>query len=323
MRLRILHIPDCPNVGLLEERLRGLVAGRPDIRVARELVASEKHAALIGMAGSPTLLVDGTDPFAGPERATGLSCRLYRDETGRLDRAPSVSQLRHAFHLDEQVPTSADAPNDPPSPAAALAGWRARSAPSGPAERAVLTSVLRAFASTGQPPTPAELDRLADTNSTIDQVLARLHDADILRLDPAGAIAVAYPFSVHPTRHRVRILDGPDVHAMCAVDALGISPMLGAETEISSTDPLTAQPITVQVADGQGNWRPATAVVVVATRAAEGPSADRCCSFINFFASRHTANTWTAAHPDLATEILNPAEAEQLGRRIFGSLLNG
>ena len=100
MRLRILHVPDCPNAPVLQERLDDLLSGRPDIEVVREVVDSEDNAAAAGMAGSPTLLVDDTDPFAEPAQAPGLSCRLFRDETGRLDRAPSTAQLRHALRLD-------------------------------------------------------------------------------------------------------------------------------------------------------------------------------------------------------------------------------
>ena len=116
MRLTILHVPDCPGVALLEERLRGLLAGRRDIRLARELVTTEEEAARAAMAGSPTLLVDGCDPFAAPERSATLSCRLYPDETGRLDRAPSLTRLRHALHLNASAPTSCrDQPGDPPA----------------------------------------------------------------------------------------------------------------------------------------------------------------------------------------------------------------
>jgi hypothetical protein len=58
-------------------------------------------------------------------------------------------------------------------------------------------------------------------------VLTALHDIDAIRLAPDGQIAVSYPFSATPTRHRVRI-GAPgnnvvDVDAMCAIDALGIS----------------------------------------------------------------------------------------------------
>jgi hypothetical protein len=51
------------------------------------------------MTGSPTLLVDGVDPFAVPGAAANLTCRLYRDETGDASGAPSVAQLRHALGL--------------------------------------------------------------------------------------------------------------------------------------------------------------------------------------------------------------------------------
>jgi hypothetical protein len=49
------------------------------------------------MHGSPTLLIDGVDPFAGPDQPPSLSCRLYRDEAGRAGGAPSVQALRQAL----------------------------------------------------------------------------------------------------------------------------------------------------------------------------------------------------------------------------------
>jgi len=49
------------------------------------------------MHGSPTILVDGTDPFAQPGQLASVSCRLYRDSDGHVDGAPSVSQLRQAI----------------------------------------------------------------------------------------------------------------------------------------------------------------------------------------------------------------------------------
>ncbi|MHA4854887.1 organomercurial lyase [Rhodococcus sp. MSC1_016] len=58
------------------------------------------------------------------------------------------------------------------------------------------------------------------------RVLDRLHVADVIRLDPAGRITSAYPFSASPTLHRASIGGGSTVYAMCAVDALGISAML-------------------------------------------------------------------------------------------------
>ena len=60
-------------------------------------MADEREAAQAGMCGSPTLLIDGVDPFAAPGQAPGLACRLYRDAAGRPAGAPTVEALRRAL----------------------------------------------------------------------------------------------------------------------------------------------------------------------------------------------------------------------------------
>lgn len=97
MELTMLAVPDCPNAVALEERLAVVLADYPGAVVRRRNVADEREAAETGMAGSPTLLVNGTDPFAVPGQAPGLSCRLYRDAAGGLSGAPSVQELRRAL----------------------------------------------------------------------------------------------------------------------------------------------------------------------------------------------------------------------------------
>jgi hypothetical protein len=49
------------------------------------------------MHGSPTLLINGVDPFAAPGTPASLSCRVYRDETGQGQGAPSLAALRMAL----------------------------------------------------------------------------------------------------------------------------------------------------------------------------------------------------------------------------------
>ena len=56
-----------------------------------------------------------------------------------------------------------------------------------------------------------------------------------------GGERAFYPFSGHPTPHRVRF-DGREVYAMCAIDALGVAPMLHRPIEVVSSDPIHAQP---------------------------------------------------------------------------------
>jgi hypothetical protein len=92
----ILSVPGCPNVPLLEQRLAQALAGRPAVTV-RRVIAGADEAARCGMRGSPTLLVNGHDPFAVPGRGPALACRIYEGEGGRLEGAPTVDALRRAL----------------------------------------------------------------------------------------------------------------------------------------------------------------------------------------------------------------------------------
>lgn len=97
MRLTVLAVPGCPGAAMLEERLTVALADRLGTQVTRLEIADELAAEQAGMHGSPTLLVNGTDPFVAPGQAASLSCRLYRDENGRPTPAPSVESLREAI----------------------------------------------------------------------------------------------------------------------------------------------------------------------------------------------------------------------------------
>jgi hypothetical protein len=144
----------------------------------------------------------------------------------------------------------------------------------------------------------------------------------VIRLDSAGAIRVAYPFSAIATRHRVRLATGVEVSAMCAIDALGIPAMLDTDATITSTDPVSHESVTVAVHNGRYVWSPDTAVVFYSAAAGTGPSADCCCDDLNAFTSTATAQTWMRAHPSILGELLDTTTAERLGQHIFGGLLD-
>ena len=86
-----------PQHAVLGDRLLQTLSGRSDVAVEHHIVLDEVEAARHGMTGSPTLLIDGVDPFAVPGQAPNLSCRLYLDEHGAVSGAPSVHQLRAAL----------------------------------------------------------------------------------------------------------------------------------------------------------------------------------------------------------------------------------
>jgi hypothetical protein len=61
--------------------------------VTYELVSTPEQAERAGFRGSPTILVNVRDPFAGPDDPVGLSCRIYRGPAG-FEHARTVEQLR-------------------------------------------------------------------------------------------------------------------------------------------------------------------------------------------------------------------------------------
>jgi len=97
MHLTVLVRPDCPNAPVLKDRLAGVLDGRADVSVSHEVISDEADASSWGMHGSPTLLIDGVDPFAEPGQLPSLSCRLYRADDGQVSGAPSASQLQQVI----------------------------------------------------------------------------------------------------------------------------------------------------------------------------------------------------------------------------------
>ncbi|MDX2403964.1 alkylmercury lyase family protein [Streptomyces microflavus] len=322
MRITVLTVPGCPNAASAMERVRAALAGR-----AAEVELVEVHdqgqAAELGMNGSPTILLDGTDPFAPAGAVPSISCRLYRDADGTVAGTPSATALRAA--IDGASPPSTAAVSGDCCTKDGLdvvgRGGRGRRAPAERGLRAVHQALLRHFATTGSVPGPAALEpAAAAAGRTVAEVLEELAREDFLTLDEHGRIRAAYPFSAVPTRHRVRI-GGTEVWSMCAIDALGIPPMLGRDAVIASTDPVTGEPVTVTSDSGLMDWEPAGAVVFVGQRPGGGPAATACCEALNFFTSQASARTWTAAHPEIPGLIVDRTRAEEIATQTFATLL--
>jgi len=92
--ITLMYFDGCPGWQNAETNLRAALAalGLPEVEINRAPIETVEEAEQAGFIGSPTVLIDGRDPFAEPGRQPGLSCRLYPSEQG-LANAPSVEQL--------------------------------------------------------------------------------------------------------------------------------------------------------------------------------------------------------------------------------------
>ena len=186
-------------------------------------------------------------------------------------------------------------------------------------------AVLRRFLDTGSAPT-ARWVRQAALDAGLDaSAVDKLAAADAVHA-VNGVVAVAYPFSGTPTPHRVELDGLPAVHAMCAIDALGLPAMAGRDGQITSADPHDGTPIEITVHDGTWSWTPAGAVVVAgrATDCGAGcGSFEAMCPNTVFHASRESAQASLSGRGGLDAEILDQDTAVECGRLNFGPLLGG
>jgi hypothetical protein len=92
MEVKVLYFDGCPHWRTAADRLAGLQA-EVGFELTSQSVATPEEAELVGFRGSPTILVDGVDPFATDGAPIGFACRVYATPDGRAG-SPTVEQLR-------------------------------------------------------------------------------------------------------------------------------------------------------------------------------------------------------------------------------------
>ncbi len=91
-----MYFDDCPNWKIADEHLRSLAGEFPDLVVTKLKVTTPEDAERYDFRGSPSILINGVDPFAAPDDPVGLSCRIYQTSAGQAG-SPTIEQLREVF----------------------------------------------------------------------------------------------------------------------------------------------------------------------------------------------------------------------------------
>jgi len=322
--VEILYFDGCPNhepALALVERVDRELETDAELRLVN--VPDQATAERLHFLGSPTIRVDGVDVDPQTERRTdhALSCRVFTTEHGRAGQ-PDERWIRDA--LASAASSERDG-LERALEAAAIPRSRCgteRTARLSREQRQLYHWILQRFAQAA-PPTPA---RLAEQARAVDlepsAAFATLAREDLIHTDDDGAVLVAYPFSTQPRGHRVTIDERLTVEAMCAIDVLGIAPMLNQPVEINSHDPLTGHEIWLRVSPGEGAWwEPETAVVLAGSSCASGQTYGGCCDVLNFFETTETAERYLREHGHVDGVPISIPEAIETGRAIFGEIL--
>jgi Alkylmercury lyase len=206
---------------------------------------------------------------------------------------------------------------------ALLTDWRMRKRwedlPS--AFRRLHRAILQGYLETGSAPSRENLGKRFGgvVGSGLDDLVAR----DLILLD-GGEVAGAYPFTSRPSRNSVEI-QGCEIAAMCAIDALGAGAMARRDAKVRSRCARCDAPVEIDVSGhglAIGRVQPAGAPVWAGMEPVSGCAADTQCRTMLFFCDRAHLEAWRAANaPDGEGWCLTPAQALQVGAAIFRPFL--
>ena len=193
-----------------------------------------------------------------------------------------------------------------------------------PAEDAVRRTILELYRELGRAPSTEEIARRADIASDqVRMLLERLAARDLIVLD-GDQITGAYPLTDRPSEHRVVIADR-ELHAMCAIDALGVGAMYRTDATITSRCRLCHAPIDIATGDGGrclATLSPAGAVVFAAVGDRSGCAATSLCTTIAFFCGGAHLSAWRSSQSSEGPAFrLSIGDALEVGRAIFGPVL--
>lgn len=97
MIITLLYVEGCPHIDLARDRVLEATENTGvavEMRIQMVDGGSVRDRTLF--KGSPTILVNGADPFPARQVSAAAACRLYQTENG-VEGAPSVVQLEEVI----------------------------------------------------------------------------------------------------------------------------------------------------------------------------------------------------------------------------------
>lgn len=166
-------------------------------------------------------------------------------------------------------------------------------------------------------------EQMAEHVSDLEEAVNVLKSHDLVVFSDDNEPVGAYPFTMDAREHKVRV-NGHLVYAMCALDALAVSPMFGMDTQISSTCRATGDSVNIEQSGKTiKNQDEAGAVhfgIIWGAANACFCCADSLCMEMMFLRDGNIAENWLAEDPE-NREIFTLDEAVDFGARFFVPLM--
>jgi hypothetical protein len=154
--------------------------------------------------------------------------------------------------------------------------WAARRAQR---DDSLLRAIWREFVETGGPVTLEAASRIVPglTTDALRARAAALDAADLIGLD-GDRVTLAYPFTAGPNDFEVVLPGARTCYACCAIDALGVAPMVGSPVTLRSRCHRSGAPLVFDVDPVAGPRRAPSGSLIWVERSRWG--GDRLSSFL-------------------------------------------
>jgi len=181
--------------------------------------------------------------------------------------------------------------------------------------------VLRSFVDKGRILTRQEMEQYV---SNLEDAVNVLKEKDMVVFAEDGEPVGAYPFTTEAREHTVNV-NGHQVYAMCALDALAVSSMFGVKTQIASRCRITGDPVYIhQAGKTIVNLDEAGGIhfgIIWGAANTDSCCADSLCMEMMFLRDSEIARQWLADDPD-NREVFTLQEAVEFSGRFFAPLLS-
>ena len=181
-------------------------------------------------------------------------------------------------------------------------------------DAALYCKLINSYVQQGRTLTRHEVGELVDN---AEQALNNIVGSKLIVLDADGNPAGAYPFTSEEREHKVHIND-VTVHCMCALDALGVSPMFNKPTVIDSQCRVTGEKVHIEQngTEFSGGTLNVWFGINWGAAASDTVCAESLCMEMMFLANESVAREWMTGSPEML-EIFDLTSAVEFSAGFF------
>ncbi len=166
-------------------------------------------------------------------------------------------------------------------------------------------------------------DEMASCVDDLEAAIQVLQSRDLVIFSAAGEPLGAYPFTMEPRPHKI-LINGHQIHAMCALDSLAASPMFGLKARIDSQCRVTGDTICIQQSDQRIENREEADDIHVGIDWGSARHDDHCannlCMDMIFLRNHAICRQWLIERPQ-NREVFTLREAIEFASRFFVPLV--